>query len=145
MNETISEQGIVLKSENGIIDIEVLQNKNCEECSAKIFCKPKDDNSKVLQFESDELLAKGDKVTISISGNSLFKVSVKLYFYPLLILVLSLLLILFFLEDSRFAEIYSFLISGLIVSIYYLIFFKIKKKDRNIESLVSLSKIDFHG
>ena len=127
MNEELTEQGIVVKSEEGITEIELLSNENCEECSAKLFCKPREDSARILQVTEPTELKKGDKVSISISGKSLLIASFNLYLYPLLILIISILIGTNLFSNSNQPELYSLAAGIVLVIIYYFAFFKISK------------------
>lgn len=140
MNEELIEQGIVLKSEEGISEIELFSNENCEECSAKLFCKPREDSSRILQVTNPIKLNKGDKVSISISGKSLLTASLNLYLYPLLILVISILIGTNLFSNSSHPELFSLTAGIILVSIYYLTFFKISKKFISKKPNVIISK-----
>ncbi|MCW8849388.1 MAG: SoxR reducing system RseC family protein, partial [Melioribacteraceae bacterium] len=107
MNEEITEQGIVLKSGNGTTEIQLLSNENCEECSAKLFCKPREDSARILQVTEPVKLKEGDKVSISISGKSLLLASFNLYLYPLLILIITILIGTIQFSNSNQPELYS--------------------------------------
>ena len=47
-SEEIVEKGLVKSAINGISKLEVLENGDCEDCSAKVFCSTKSGNSKVV-------------------------------------------------------------------------------------------------
>jgi sigma-E factor negative regulatory protein RseC len=127
MSEELTEQGIVVKSEEGITEIELLSNENCEECSAKLFCKPRGNSSRILQVTDSTKLNEGDKVSISISGKSLLIASFNLYLYPLLILIFSILIGTSLFSNSRQPELFSLSSGIILVIIYYFAFFKISK------------------
>ena len=127
MNEELTEQGIVVKSDEGITEIELLSNDNCEECSAKLFCKPREDSARILQVTDPTKLNEGDKVSISISGKSLLMASFNLYLYPLLILIVTILIGTSLFSNSRQPELFSLSSAIILVIIYYFTFFKISK------------------
>jgi len=140
MSEELIEEGIVLESENGFADIKLLANDNCDECSAKIICKPKDDSGRILKIENTVGVQKGDKVTIAISGKSLFGAAVNLYLYPLIIFIAAVLLGLNLFVSYNIVELYAFLLGCLSLSIYYMIFFVISKRPLNKQPTVCLTK-----
>lgn len=128
MQEELVEQGVIINSKNGYIDIELLENENCEECSAKLFCNPSSKSTKWLKVKNSNYFEKGEKVNVSILGKNLLGASINLYLYPLLIIVSSIFLGSKLFTNSNHSELYSFLFSILFVSIYYFIFFQMSKK-----------------
>ena len=127
MKEEITEQGIVISSENGIAEVALLESDNCEECSAKIICKPKADNEKILTVIDEFNASPGDEVSISIEGKELFKASLFLYGLPLIILVLGIYLGMNIFPQDNKLELYSFLSGLAAMSIYFISFFLISK------------------
>jgi len=140
MQEEIIEEGIVIKSEDGFVDVKIIENDNCEECSAKLFCKPKEDSTKILTIKDQIGLTKGEKVSIIISGNTLLKASFNLYLYPLLLLITSIFIGTKIFADSGNNELYSFLLGGSITVIYYLVFFLLGIISKGIEPKILISK-----
>jgi len=140
MHEELVEQGIVINSQSGLVEVELLESDNCEECSAKLFCNPKKDSKKTLTIKNPSHYELGEKVNISILGKSLFQASVNLYLYPLLILVGSIYVSMEFFSESKYSEVYSFLIAIVLVTIYYLGFFQISKKFNQLEPNILISK-----
>ena len=63
MNEELKEEGIVVSTSDGYAEIQLVENDNCEDCSAKLFCKPQEDNSKNLTIKNNDSLIIGDKVS----------------------------------------------------------------------------------
>ncbi len=139
MQEKVTEKGIVVNSANGFVEIELLSNDNCEECSAKIFCSPNSDKKKLLKINTASAFNKGEKVDVIIEGKNLLFASFNLYLYPLLILIITLFLGTKIFSNTNSPEIYSFIISIVLVTIYYFIFFVISKKVNSVEPKVLLS------
>ena len=142
MNEELIEEGIVLKSENGFTEIALSKNTNCKDCSAKLFCKPSEDSSRIIKVKDSNKFNSGDKISVSISGKTLLKASLQLYFYPLVLFIGTILLGLTIFPNSKFNEVYSFLLSCTLVSIYYFMFFSFSKKLNNNEPQIHLTKIN---
>jgi positive regulator of sigma E activity len=142
MQEELVEEGIVLNSGNGIVEIQLSENDHCEECSAKLFCNPQKDKSKKLIAEDKNDLQIGDRVTVTIPGKSLFLASVNLYLYPLLILVAAIFVGTELFKGSIHKEIYSFLLSLIMVAFYYAGFFWIGKKLFKYKSSIHVSKMN---
>lgn len=127
MREELNEDGIVIDSEKGVAEVALLRTDNCEECSAKIFCKPKADNTKILRV-SDPFGAKpGDEVRIAVGGDALFKYSLIIYGMPLLLMVLGILSGVSMFSSTSSPELFSFLFGLSITSIYFLIVYFILK------------------
>ncbi len=124
MREELIEEGTVIESENGFVDIQLVTNESCDECSAKIFCKATEDSSRILKIADVHEIQKGDKVTISIPGKTLLGAVVNLYLYPLILFITIILLGLKLLESLHLVEFYSFIIGCFFTSLYYFIFFK---------------------
>ncbi len=141
MNEELTEQGIVVKSEGGITEIEMLSNEHCEECTAKLFCKPREDSSRILQVNDSADLSNGDKVSISISGKSLLIASFNLYLYPLLVIIFSILIGTSLFSNTNQPELYSLAAGILMVGIYYLVFFNLSKKISHNRAKVIVTRI----
>ena len=142
MQEKIREEGIVEESSNGTVEIRLSENEHCAECSAKLFCSPREGSSKSLIVENHPELKKGDHVSLSISGKSLLTASLNLYLYPLLILISSIFLGTELFIGSNHPEVFSFLLAIVIIAIYYLGFFQISKKMGKQKSMIFVSKID---
>jgi sigma-E factor negative regulatory protein RseC len=140
MQEELKEEGIVVNTHDGYAELKLIENDNCEECSAKLFCKPKEDNSKSLTVKNKDGLTIGDKVMITIPGSTLLKASLNLYLYPLILLVLSIIGGTYIFQDSKFTELYSFLISAGVMILYYLLFFIIIKDKEEKEPQIIVSK-----
>src|SRR4030066_2580835 len=90
--EVLVEEGVVLSVENGIAEISLTKSDNCEECSARLICKPNKDSSKILKAADPFGVIPGDTVRIEIQGKTLFNASILLYGVPLVLLVIGILL-----------------------------------------------------
>ena len=138
MQEELTEKGIVVNSQDGFVEIELLENDNCEECSAKLYCSPKKDSSKTLKIRNNSNYSKGDKVTISILGRNILKAAFNLYLYPLLLLVSSI-----FIGTKLFTtniELFSFLLGTTVIALYYTLFFQLSKKMKEPEPQIVIVK-----
>ncbi len=123
MHEELIEEGIILESNNGIAEVALIENDNCEDCSAKIFCNPKADNTKTVKAEDPYKTRAGDEVRISIKGSTIVKATFALYGVPLLLLVLGIFVSYNFFEQHELRELYSFLTGVISLTVYYLIYF----------------------
>ena len=141
MNEELKEEGIVISTDDEYAEVQLIENDNCEECTAKLFCKPREsDNSKSLTVKNNDGLTVGDKVLITIPGSTLLKASLNLYLYPLILLVVSLIGFTQLFESYSNPEVYSFIISLVIVAIYYFFFFIFSKDREEKEPQIIVSK-----
>jgi len=132
--EELIEEGVVLTVNAGKAEIMVIDSDSCEECSAKIYCKPSSENKKTLLVKDPFGVKPGDKVKVALQGANLFKASSILYGIPLLILVGGIVLGVSLFENSSSKEVYAFLLSISACALYYLIVYLItKNKPENIE------------
>ncbi|MCX7876789.1 MAG: SoxR reducing system RseC family protein [Melioribacteraceae bacterium] len=119
MNEIILEKGKVISIHNSYAEVLIENKDNCDECSAKIFCKPKSEKDNLL-FANDLIGVKiNDIVEVEIKGNSIFNASLFLYFFSLIVLCVGILvgqLIFDKLKDPL-----SVLLGIMLMSIYFLI------------------------
>ena len=122
--EQIHEKGIVLEAGDGKARVKIIMSENCEECSAKILCKPSDENSKVLDVIDPFGVRQGDEVTINIEGSDLVKASLKLYGVPLVLLIGGIIAGLSLFSNKEF---YAFLLGAGVMGIYYLLLFILSK------------------
>lgn len=123
--EQLHEKGIVLEVSEGKAKVQLITSASCEECSAKVFCKPKDENSNVLEVIDPIGVRQGDEVTINIEGSDLVKVSLKLYGIPLILLVAGIIIGLALFENN---DLFAFLLGAGITAFYYLVLFILSKK-----------------
>jgi positive regulator of sigma E activity len=135
--EEIIEEAVVVKVSVGNAELQLNEKKGCEGCSAKLFCKPGDDDKRKI-IASDSLGVKpGDMVLISVKGNALVNASFLLYGIPLLLLLTGV-----FLGMNLFTslpEFKSFLAGLTLMGIYFMIislFTNIGKK--SIPSIISI-------
>ena len=111
MQEFLKDIGIV-KSLNGTnIEIEIGSSDDCEECTAKLLCKPISDNKNILSVYTNDKFQIGDSVEVTVKGKSIFLFAFFLYGIPLIILIATLLLGLFVLGNTINHELYSFAFS----------------------------------
>lgn len=118
-NEELIEEGIVVKAENGELDIELLSTGECEHCSAKLICKPRDENSQVLHLKDPIKVKPGDRVRINLKESALFKASILLYGIPLILLFAGIFIGLSIFSIYSSAELFSFLFAVILIAIYF--------------------------
>ena len=141
MNEELVEHGIVIKADNEFAEVELVGNDNCKECSAKLFCKPSEDESRILKVSNSINLKNGDNVSISIKGKNLITASLNLYLYPLIILIISIFLGSILFSTYSQPELFSFLFGTIMVMIYYFAIFSLVKKSITYNPNVIINKL----
>ncbi|GJQ62558.1 MAG: hypothetical protein SCALA702_16110 [Melioribacteraceae bacterium] len=121
IHEEFNEDGIVIESVDGKADVALLRTDNCEECSAKIFCKPKADNTKILRVSDPIGVQPGDQVRISVGGGSILKYSLIVYGIPLFLLVGGILFGYYLFANSASPELFSFIFGLILTAIYFFV------------------------
>lgn len=130
-DEVLVEVGIVFASANGIAEVSIQQSDNCEECSAKIICKPQKDDLNIVRAIDPFGAAIGDKVRIEIHGKSLLKASFNLYGLPLILLLVGIFSGSFIFSDLSYKELFSFLFGILLIAIYFVMTISANKNSHN--------------
>lgn len=142
--EKIIEKGIVLSASDGIARIMLDESGKCEECSAKLFCKPAGSiDAKILEVEDTYGVKAGDKVDIEVIGSDIFKASVMLYGVPLLIIIAGILTGMNIFNSASLKELYSFLFSLGLTAVYagiLLLFNRIKPLKQNLPRITSVKR-----
>lgn len=138
MTEELFEEGIVVKSVGGIAEIKLKDNGNCEECTAKIFCSPQNNNSRTLKVLDSFESQPGDEVKISINGSEVLKISILLYGVPLVLLLAGIAIGMSLFENTNSPEFYGFLTGLVVVSLYFGIFYvsASKRKEKNLMPII---------
>ncbi len=131
--EELTEDGIVKESKNGLATIIISHSDHCEECSAKIYCKPGNSNERSLIVKDPFGTYPGDKVRVSIKGSKILSASFMLYGIPLILLIGGLILGMQIFNDDK--ELFSTLLSiGLILIYIFLAFILSKNNKQNTSS-----------
>ncbi len=117
--EELLEEGIVRESKDGIAKVIIVDSNHCEECSAKIYCKPVSGNEKELIVQDKLGTKTGDIVLISVPGRKILLASIFLYGIPLLLLIGSILLGLNLFENNK--ELLSTISALLILTAYFIL------------------------
>lgn len=133
-DEILIEEGIVLSVENGVAEVSLSKSDSCHSCSAKLICKPKDDDFKILKVFDPFGALPGDTVKISVHGSDILKASLMLYGLPLIILLIGTFLGLSIFSGYPQVELFSFLFGLGLTSLYYLYSF-LSSKNRNKENI----------
>lgn len=130
--EELFEEGIVKESVNGIAQILISNSDHCEECSAKIYCKPGNSDERTLTVKDPFGVKAGDEVRVSISGRKILQASFFMYGIPLILLIAGIFIGLEIFDTNK--ELLSTILSAGIISVYALIIYFINKKENNILS-----------
>lgn len=145
--EQIIEEGIVIKTESGFAEVDLNSSEDCEDCHAKIFCKPSSerDSSKILKVKDPFGAKIGDKVRISVGGGAVLKASFMLYAIPLILLILGIFLGMEVFAESKLKELLAFILGFGMMAIYFVLVYVIglnKKSDsENLPRIITISKV----
>lgn len=139
--EKLTEQGIVIKSKAGVAEILIPTSAQCEECTAKIYCKPNTTYDRTITVIDSIGLKPGDFVFISVRGAKILQTSFLLYGLPIIILISGLLLG-FKLFDYQ-KEFFSTSFSLILIALYYLALkFRLKKINSQFGLRVIINRND---
>jgi positive regulator of sigma E activity len=137
--EELYEEGIVKESKDGIATIVISDSNNCDECTAKFYCKPGNSNERSLTAKDPFGVHVGDKVRVSIKGGKILFAASLLYGIPLIIVIAAVIIgVQIFISNK---ELLASLAAVTLVSIYSFIFSYLLKKKKNRVS--SFSEIVF--
>ena len=141
--ELLYEEGIVKQSKDGIAEIIISDSNHCEECSAKIYCKPGNEKLRTILAKDPFNSKSGDKVIVKINGSRILKASIQLYGLTLLLILAGIVVGMNLFTSNK--EVYSTIL-GITLSGIYLIIISLTSKKTNytsypeIFSLKSFSK-----
>lgn len=128
LNESIKEKGIVITTKKGFAEIALIEAGSCEECTAKIFCKPSDvSDTKILEVSDPFGVQPGDEVEIRISGSAVMKASMILYGIPLIMILTGILLGMSIFKNTSLPEVFSFLFGLGLTALYVSLLFLFKR------------------
>lgn len=143
-SEVIVEEGIVVSVDKGIANIAVVQSESCNECSAKIICKPKHANENIVSAIDSIGVKPGNRVRFEVKGGALLSASFTLYGIPLIIMIVGILLGMSIFSSFKGKELFAFLFGVSLTVVYFFLNF-FKSKTINKESMpVILSIIKDH-
>jgi sigma-E factor negative regulatory protein RseC len=137
-NEELIEEGIVKSSKDGMAEIIISNSAHCEECSAKVYCKPNSGDNRTIVVHDTLGLKPGDFVLISVSGQKIFQTSFFLYGLPLIILILGL-FIGFNIFNSQ-KELFSTLLSIVLLAVYFFLIKTLLDKFKYPFSLIKITQ-----
>lgn len=131
--EELTEEGIVKESKDGIATIVISDSDHCEECTAKVYCKPGNSTERSLIVKDSFGVKSGDKVRVSIKGSKILSASFMLYGIPLILLIGGLFLGMQIFASNK--ELLSTLLSIGIILIYLFISYVFSKRSKQNSSL----------
>lgn len=127
--EELYEEGIVKEAHDGIAEIVISDLDHCEECSAKVYCKPGSSNERSLTVKDPFGVHPGDKVRVTIKGSKILSASFLLYGIPLIILIAGIFIGLQIFSFNK--ELFSTLLAIGLISLYSLGLFLYSKQNKN--------------
>lgn len=140
-SEILVEEGIVVSIGTGTANVAITKSENCEECSAKIICKPKSENENIIKVEDSLGVKPGDKVRIEVDGSALLSASFFLYGVPLILLFVGIFSGMSIFLSYTAKELYSFLLGIGLVTIYYTLnFFNKTTAKTKLPRIVSINR-----
>lgn len=126
--EELYEDGIVKESQNGFATIIISDSDHCEECSAKLYCKPGNSNERSLTAADPYGVRPGDKVRVTIKGSKILSAAFMLYGIPLILLIGSLFLGMQIFSNNK--ELFSTLLSIGFISFYMLFVYLFSRRSK---------------
>lgn len=128
-NEELTEEGVVKESANGVATIVISNSDNCEECTAKLYCKPGNSNERSLTVKDTFGVNTGDRVRVSINGGQILRVSFLIYGMPLILILAGLFLGMQVFQINK--ELFSTLLAVGLVSAYTSVILFVDKKKKH--------------
>ncbi|MDT3695408.1 MAG: SoxR reducing system RseC family protein [Ignavibacterium sp.] len=138
--EELYEDGIVKESSNGFATVIISSSDHCEECTAKLYCKPGNSNERSLTAADPYGTKPGDKVRISIKGSKLISASFILYGIPLILLLTGLLIGMKIFAINK--ELLSTLLSIGLIVLYIPVVFSISRRKKQDEVRIKLEIVE---
>lgn len=126
--EELYEEGIVREAKDGIAIISIQDSDNCNECTAKIYCKPGKSEGRSLTVRDPYGVHPGDKVRVVIKGSKILSASFRLYGIPLVLLLAGIFIGLEVFESNK--ELFSSLLGVGMVTVYALYMFLFSKNEK---------------
>ncbi len=142
-SEIIIEEGLVVSVEGNIANIAVNRNEGCDECHAKIVCKPASGKENIINAIDTLGVKPGMKVRFEIKGGALLGASFNLYLIPLILLMVGIFLGMSLFSVYKGKELYSFIFGIVLIIIYFLLQYGKNRKNReyyNLPKIISIIK-----
>lgn len=128
--EELFEEGIVTECSNGFAVIDILNKEKCEECTAKVYCKPSGETGRQLKVKDNFGVECGDRVRVCIEGKKIMTASLFIYGIPLILLLIGIYFGFMFFETNK--ELFSFLLGISLISFYSGVIFLVHKYRGNL-------------
>jgi len=143
--EEIYEEGIVKESGGGIAVISIQDTDKCNECGARIYCKPGSLEGRNLTVQDHYGLNPGDRVRVAIKGSKILAASFLLYGVPLILFLAGILIGMEVFNTNK--EIYSFLTGAALTALYiiYLFYNSGKLKTNSYPEIIFVSRKNQSG
>jgi sigma-E factor negative regulatory protein RseC len=120
MTEDVYEEGVVLEVNEDVALVALEDEGACEECHAKLLCKPRETgDAKTVEALNELGAAKGERVGVTARGGAVLAASFLLYGAPLLVLLGGIFWGMSLFADHPPVELYSFLLALGLVGVYY--------------------------
>jgi sigma-E factor negative regulatory protein RseC len=117
--DEINHNGIIARVENGKAEVHITDNITCEGCGSKDACISGGKKDNVFFVDTfGQIYNTGDKVKVVLSQNSALNAVIWAYVIPFFVLIFSLIIFSFFLEELP-AGLFSF---GLLAVYYFMIY-----------------------
>lgn len=134
MQEELLEKGRVLSVKDGLAEVEIIKEGNCEECGAASICKMKD-GSKSITVIDNIGIQPGEIIKFAIEGDTLLKTSFLLYGVPLVLLIIGIFGGMQIFKDNNQKEFLSFALAIILILIFFGVFYLFQRKEGKKEVL----------
>lgn len=140
--EELYEEGIVKEANGGFAIISIQDSDDCNECTAKVYCKTGNSEGRSLTARDPYGVRSGDRVRVAINGNKILRASFQLYGIPLILLLAGVFLGLQIFNDNT--ELYSSILAFGSAGVYALIMFlrPSKNKAASFPEIISVSRLN---
>lgn len=128
--EELFEEGIVTECSTGFAVIDIHDKATCEDCTAKIYCKPTGSDGRKMTVRDNIGVAPGDNVRVSIAGKKILSASLFIYGIPLVLIFVGIYIGFIFFETNR--ELFSFTLGIALIGFYSGIILLMQKYRTNL-------------
>ncbi len=118
--ESLKASGVVISSENGYADVEIVTGCKGHSHSTKIFCSGNCATKSVVRVKDNIGAQCGQMVQICVGGDRLMKATILLYGIPLILIVAGIVLGMSIFSGAGQPELMAFITGMVITGLYYL-------------------------